>query len=133
MRTVTVSRPCRLSRADPAFPLNIIGAQRGTEKAAIIVAPAGGIVQNTTSLSSGNPIAAQILVANTTGVSIGNLTADGANSQVSVSGCTPVRTRAQAQLTTASSRGTGSLRLTLDGVEPVQQRKYCDREHPRWK
>jgi len=70
--------------------LNILGAQSGTEKAAIIVAPAGGIVQNTTSLSSGNPIAAQILVTNATGVNISNLTVDGANSQVSVSGCTPV-------------------------------------------
>lgn len=70
--------------------LNILGAQSGTEKAAIIVAPTSGIVQNTTSLSSGNPIAAQILVTNATGVNISNLTVDGANSQVSVGGCSPV-------------------------------------------
>lgn len=70
--------------------LNILGAQSGTEKAAVIAAPAGGIVQNTTSLSSGNPIAAQILVTNATGVNISNLTVDGANNQVSVGGCTPV-------------------------------------------
>lgn len=70
--------------------LNILGAQSGTEKAAAIVAPTGGIVQNTTSLSSGNPIAAQVLVTNATGVNISNLTVDGANSQISVGGCTPV-------------------------------------------
>ena len=70
--------------------LNILGAQNGTEKASIITAPSGGIVQNTTSLSSGNPIAAQILVTNATGVNISNLTVDGANSQISVGGCTPV-------------------------------------------
>jgi len=70
--------------------LNVIGVLSGTEKAAVIVAPAGGIVQNTTSLSSGNPIAAQILVTNATGVNISNLTVDGANSQISVGGCSPV-------------------------------------------
>ena len=70
--------------------LNLFGVLSGTEKAAVIVAPSGGIVQNTTSLSSGNPIAAQILVTNATGVNISNLTVDGANSQISVGGCSPV-------------------------------------------
>ena len=70
--------------------LNVLGAQSGTENAAVIVAPAGGIVQNTTSLSSGNPIAAQILVTNSTSVNLSNLTVDGANSQISVGGCSPV-------------------------------------------
>jgi len=41
--------------------LTLRGVQSGTLGAAVIVAPPGGIVQNTTSLATGNPIAAQIL------------------------------------------------------------------------
>src|SRR5882762_5829123 len=65
--------------------LTLKGVQRGTLNAAVVVAPAGGIVQNTTSLATGNPIAAQILVTETTDVSIRNLTIDGANN--GFSGC----------------------------------------------
>jgi len=61
-----------------------------TADAAIIVPPPGGLVQNATSLSSGTPIAAQILVQNLTAnhpVSLINLTVDGANNNIS--GCAP--------------------------------------------
>jgi hypothetical protein len=70
--------------------LTITGIQSGTLDAAVVVAPSGGVVQNTTSLATGNPIAAQILVTETTGVNIGNLTIDGSNNGISSSGCTPL-------------------------------------------
>src|SRR5882762_9925600 len=70
--------------------LTLRGVQSGTLGAAVIVAPPGGIVQNTTSLATGNPIAAQILVAGTTDVSIRNLTVDGSNNGISSGGCTPL-------------------------------------------
>lgn len=70
--------------------LTLEGVTSGTSNAAVVVAPAGGIVPNTTSLATGNPIAAQILVTETKDVSISNLTVDGANNGFSSSGCTPV-------------------------------------------
>jgi nitrous oxidase accessory protein NosD len=70
--------------------LTLRGVQSGTLGAAVIVAPAGGVVQNTTSLATGNPIAAQILVTGTTDVSISNLTIDGSNNGISSSACTPL-------------------------------------------
>lgn len=70
--------------------LTLKGVQSGTLNAAVVVAPAGGIVQNTTSLATGNPVAAQILVTETTGVNISNLTIDGANNGISSSGCIPL-------------------------------------------
>jgi len=55
----------------------------------VIVAPAGGMAANATSLSSGNPIAAQILVeAPATAVKITNLALDGSNN--GINNCTPV-------------------------------------------
>lgn len=54
---------------------------------ATIVSPPGGLAQNTTSLATGNPIAAQILVTDTTGVSISNLTIDGSNNGINA--CSP--------------------------------------------
>ncbi|HEV2381062.1 MAG TPA: hypothetical protein VG206_14875 [Terriglobia bacterium] len=56
----------------------------------VVTSPAGGVVQNTTSLATGNPIAAQILVGGTnpgvlTGVAISNITVDGSNNLLS--GC----------------------------------------------
>ena len=56
--------------------------------AAVIVTPPGGIVQDTNSLATGNPIAAQLLVTGTTDVNISNLTIDGSNNGISSSGCT---------------------------------------------
>lgn len=70
--------------------LTLKGVQSGTLNAAVVVAPAGGIVQNTTSLATGNPIAAQILVTETTDANVSNLTIDGANNAISSSGCTPL-------------------------------------------
>jgi len=68
--------------------LTLRGVQSGTLGAAVIVAPPGGIVQNTTSLATGNPIAAQLLVTGTTDVNISNLTIDGSNNGIGSSGCT---------------------------------------------
>jgi parallel beta-helix repeat protein len=53
--------------------------------AAVVVAPSTGIVNDGVSLSSGNPIAPQILVTNVPSpqkVNISNLTVDGSNSQI---------------------------------------------------
>src|SRR5579862_708966 len=62
------------------------GFSSGNQGAAIITAPPGGIVQNTTSLSSGYPIAAQVLVQSGTGlVTISDMTVDGNNNQISCS------------------------------------------------
>jgi len=59
--------------------LTIRGIASGSADAAIVVPPSGGVVQNTTSLTTGNPIAAQVLVQATTGVSLSNITVDGSN------------------------------------------------------
>ncbi|HLK34056.1 MAG TPA: right-handed parallel beta-helix repeat-containing protein [Terriglobales bacterium] len=68
--------------------LTVEGVQAGTANAAVITSPATGLVGNATSLTSGNPIAAQILVSNTLGpVDISNLTIDGANNLIT--GCLP--------------------------------------------
>lgn len=54
-----------------------------------ITSPAGGLVPNATSLSSGNPIAAQIVIAGAPGNSnISNLAVDGTGNNVT--GCLPV-------------------------------------------
>jgi parallel beta-helix repeat protein len=50
----------------------------GTANQAVIAAPGGGVVANTVSLSSGNPIAAQIWVHDATNVQLVNLVVDGA-------------------------------------------------------
>ena len=67
--------------------LNLYGAPiPPATGAAVVVAPSTGIVNDGTSLSSGNPIAPQILVKNIPSnkqVNISNLTVDGSNSQIS--------------------------------------------------
>ena len=68
-------------------PLTLEGAQNGSAFQAVIASPAGGVMQNTTSLSSGAPIAAQVLVADTAGVKLNNLTVDGSNNKIN--GCSP--------------------------------------------
>lgn len=68
--------------------LTLRGVPSGTSAAAVIAAPAGGIVANTTSLASGNPIAAQVVVTGTPDVHISNLTIDGQNN--GMSGCTGI-------------------------------------------
>jgi hypothetical protein len=67
--------------------LTLQGAVTATASGAIITAPAGGVVANTTSLSSGNPIAAQVLVQNANDVDIDNMTVDGSNNLIA--GCSP--------------------------------------------
>ena len=67
-------------------PLTLTGASLTAASGAVIVSPAGGLSGNATSFSSGNPIAAQILVQNTTRVTINNLTVDGSNNQVNTCG-----------------------------------------------
>ena len=67
--------------------LTLRGVQSGASGAAVIVAPAGGIMQNTTSLTTGNPIAAQVLVTEAGDVDIRNLTIDGGNNQINA--CSP--------------------------------------------
>jgi hypothetical protein len=54
---------------------------------ATIVAPVNGIVSNASSLSSGAPIAAQIVVQGAAKVNISNLSVNGGNNQIS--GCAP--------------------------------------------
>jgi hypothetical protein len=59
--------------------VTIKGIASGGQGAAVITVPKGGLVQNATSLSTGNPIAAQVLVQASTSVTITNMTVDGAN------------------------------------------------------
>ena len=67
--------------------LDIRGIVEGTNDAAIIVPPVTGVVQNTTSLSSGAAIAAQVLVQGTVGVSLTNITVDGSNNGLTENSC----------------------------------------------
>jgi len=57
-------------------PLTLEGVTDGTGNAAVITVPGGGLVQNGTSVSFG-PVAVQLLVENTVGVTIKNLAVDG--------------------------------------------------------
>src|SRR5271169_1141195 len=58
--------------------LTLQGVASGTLNQAVVTAPAGGIVQNTVSLATAYPIAAQIYVHDTArAVTISNLTVDG--------------------------------------------------------
>lgn len=69
--------------------LTLKGVSDSTSNAAVLVTPAGGMVANATSLSSGNPIATQILVtAPATAVTITNLALDGSNN--GIHNCTPI-------------------------------------------
>jgi len=57
-------------------PLTLEGVTDGTGNAAVITVPGGGLLQNGTSVSFG-PVAVQLLVENTVGVTIKNLAVDG--------------------------------------------------------
>ena len=65
-------------------PLTLQGAPSGTGDAAVVVPPAGGMVQSGTDIF-GNPVQAQITVTGVTGVTIKNLTVDGTGNNVA--GC----------------------------------------------
>ena len=67
------------------------GIAAANQGAAIITSPPGGLVQNTASLATGNPIAAQLLVqAPATAVSITNITVDGSNNLIATCGLNPI-------------------------------------------
>jgi Periplasmic copper-binding protein (NosD) len=66
------------------------GIASGNQGAAIISVPNGGLVQNATSLATGAAIAAQILVQSATGVTITNITVDGANNGINGCGLDPI-------------------------------------------
>lgn len=57
-------------------PLTLEGVTDGTGDAAVITVPGGGLVQNATSSGNG-PVAAQVYVTNTVGVTLNNLIIDG--------------------------------------------------------
>jgi hypothetical protein len=63
------------------------GIASGNQGAAVITVPNGGLLQNATSLATGNPIAAQVLVQAASSVTITNITVDGANN--GINGCGP--------------------------------------------
>jgi len=67
--------------------VTIKGIASGNQGAAVITVPSGGLVQNASSLSTGNGIAAQVLVQASTSVTITNMTVDGANN--GLNGCLP--------------------------------------------
>ncbi len=67
--------------------LTLEGAQYVFDDAVLIAPPSTGLVQNTTDVDTGNPIAAQLLVQNTAGpVSISGLTVDGTGNLVASCG-----------------------------------------------
>jgi parallel beta-helix repeat protein len=71
--------------------LTLVGVNSGTADNPALVIPPGGFVANTASLTSGHPIAAQILVQSpATVVNISTLTVDGSNSNLN-SGCDDTR------------------------------------------
>ena len=67
--------------------LTLQGIAVGTANQAIVAAPAGGVVANTVSLTTGESIAAQIWVHDTTSVTISNLTVDGSGNGIGA--CSP--------------------------------------------
>jgi parallel beta-helix repeat protein len=71
--------------------LTLTGVNSGTADNPVLVIPSGGFVPNTASLTSGHPIAAQILVQSpATAVIITKLAVDGSNSNLN-SGCDDAR------------------------------------------
>jgi parallel beta-helix repeat protein len=67
--------------------LTLQGIAVGIADQAIVAAPAGGVVANTVSLTTGESIAAQIWVHDAAGVTISNLTVDGSGNGISA--CSP--------------------------------------------
>jgi len=68
--------------------LTLRGLKAQYSSGAVISAPPGGVVANATSLVTGNPIAAQVLVQNASDVDMSNLTVDGSSN--GISSCTPI-------------------------------------------
>jgi len=65
-------------------PLILKGVTDGTKNAAIITVPAGGLVVNASAPTLFGPVTGQVVVQNTSGVTVSNLTIDGTGS-----GCVP--------------------------------------------
>jgi parallel beta-helix repeat protein len=71
--------------------LTLIGVNSGSADNPVLVIPSGGFVPNTASLTSGHPIAAQILVKSpATAVTISSLAVDGRNNNLN-GGCNDAR------------------------------------------
>jgi parallel beta-helix repeat protein len=71
--------------------LSLLGVNSGTAFNPVLVVPGSGFAANTTSLTSGHPIAAQIVVESpATAVTINNLAVDGAGNNLN-SGCGDTR------------------------------------------
>jgi parallel beta-helix repeat protein len=71
--------------------LTLMGVNSGSADNPVLVIPSGGFVPNTTSLTTGHPIAAQILVQSpATAVTISSLAVDGSNNNLN-SGCDDAR------------------------------------------
>jgi pectin methylesterase-like acyl-CoA thioesterase len=71
-----------------AKSITLSGVAIGTSDAAVIVPPAGGLIQNATDVDTGNPIAAQVFVQNpATTVNIANLTVGGTGNGIAA--CSP--------------------------------------------
>jgi hypothetical protein len=66
------------------------GIASGGQSAAIITVPNGGLLQNASSLATGNPIAAQVLVQAAGPVTITNITVNGANNGINGCGLNPI-------------------------------------------
>jgi hypothetical protein len=62
--------------------LTLRGLEVQFASGAVILAPSVGVVANATSLVTGNPIAAQVLVQNASDVDLSNVTVDGANNGI---------------------------------------------------
>jgi parallel beta-helix repeat protein len=71
--------------------LTLVGVNSGSADNPVLVIPLGGFVPNTTSLTTGHPIAAQILVQSpATAVTISSLAVDGSNNNLN-GGCDDAR------------------------------------------
>lgn len=71
--------------------LTLIGVNSGSADNPVLVKPSGGFVPNTTSLTGGHPIAAQILVQSpAAAVTISSLAVDGSNNNLN-GGCSDAR------------------------------------------
>ncbi|HEX7285495.1 MAG TPA: right-handed parallel beta-helix repeat-containing protein [Candidatus Angelobacter sp.] len=66
---------------DKALTIKGVGGN-GTSSGAVIASPAGGLVGNTTSLTSGRLTAAQVVVTETADVNLSNLTIDGNDNKI---------------------------------------------------